>query len=182
MYCEDPSSVERKSCRTVMDILFKSLTTWLAPIICFTAEEAWQCRYKDSENSVHLQTYFKGDKDWKNDKLGQKWSDIRELRSVVTTSIEEKRKEGILGSSLQAKILIEANEESFKVLQDVNLPEIFICSDVQIDLNQNLSETKIMVNVKLASGGKCMRCWKIVPEVKNNIELCNRCTKVLKFN
>ena len=78
-----------------MDILFKSLTTWLAPIICFTAEEAWQSRYKDSENSVHLQNYFKGDKNWKNDELGNKWSDIRELRSVVTTSIEEKRKEGI---------------------------------------------------------------------------------------
>ena len=100
----------------------------------------------------------------------------------MTTSIEEKRKEGILGSSLQAKVLIEANEDSFRVLQEVNLPEIFICSDAQMDLNQNLSETKIKVDVELASGGKCMRCWKIVPEVKNNIDLCNRCTSVLKLN
>ena len=100
----------------------------------------------------------------------------------MTTSIEEKRKEGILGSSLQAKVLIEANENYYKVLQDVNLPETFICSDVQMDLNQNLSEKKISVNIELASGEKCMRCLKIVPEVKNNIELCNRCTKVLKFN
>ena len=165
-----------------MDILFKSLTTWLAPIICFTSEEAWQSRYKDRENSVHLQTYFKGEKNWKNIELGKKWSEIRELRSIVTTSIEEKRKEGILGSSLQAKVLIEANEEACKVLQNVNLSEILISSDVQMDLNQNLSETKIKVKIELASGGKCMRCWKIVPEVKNNIELCNRCTKVLKFN
>ena len=100
----------------------------------------------------------------------------------MTTSIEEKRKEGILGSSLQAKVLIEANEDSFRVLQEVNLPEILICSDAQIDLNQNISETKIKVDVELASGGKCMRCWKIVPEVKNNIDLCNRCTNVLKLN
>ena len=76
-----------------MDILFKSLTTWLAPIICFTAEEAWQSRYKDQENSVHLQTYFKSKEDWQNDLIGNKWSEIRELRSVVTTAIEEKRKE-----------------------------------------------------------------------------------------
>ena len=109
-----------------MDILFQSLTTWLAPIICFTAEEAWQSRYGDQENSVHLQTYFQAKKEWKNSQIGKKWSEIRELRSVVTSSIEEKRKEGVLGSSLQAKVTIEANKESFKVLQDVNLSEIWI--------------------------------------------------------
>ena len=182
LYCENPSSAERKSCRTVMDILFQSLTTWLAPIICFTAEEAWQSRYRDQENSVHLQTYFQAKKEWKNSQIGKKWSEIRELRSVVTSSIEEKRKEGMLGSSLQAKVLIEANENTVKVLQNVNLPEIFICSDVQMDLNKNLSETKIKVKVDLASGGKCMRCWKVVPEVKDNIEVCNRCKSVLELN
>ena len=76
-----------------MDILFQSLTTWLAPIICFTAEEAWQSRYADQENSVHLQTYFQAKKEWKNSQIGKKWSEVRELRSVVTSSIEEKRKE-----------------------------------------------------------------------------------------
>ena len=182
LYCENPSSAERKSCRTVMDILFQSLTTWLAPIICFTAEEAWQSRYGDQENSVHLQTYFQAKKGWKNSQIGKKWSEVRELRSVVTSSIEEKRKEGVLGSSLQAKVLIEANEDSYNVLQDLNLPDIFICSDVQMDLNKNLSETKINVKVDLASGGKCMRCWKVVPEVKDNIELCNRCKSVLELN
>ena len=68
------------------------------------------------------------------------------------------------------------------MLQEVNLPEIFICSDAQMDLNQNLSETKIKVDVELASGGKCMRCWKVVREVKDNIELCNRCKRVLELN
>ena len=88
----------------------------------------------------------------------------------------------MLGSSLQAKVLIEANENSYKLLQDVNLPEIFICSDVHMNLNNNLSEEKVNVKVELASGGKCMRCWKIVPEVRDNIELCNRCKSVLKLN
>ena len=77
---------------------------------------------------------------------------------------------------------LQANEDTVKVLQNVNLPEIFICSDVQMDLNKNLSETKIKVKVDLASGGKCMRCWKVVPEVKDNIELCNRCKRVLELN
>ena len=88
----------------------------------------------------------------------------------------------MLGSSLQAKVLIEANENSYNVLQDLNLPDIFICSDVQMDLNKNLSETKIKVKIDLASGGKCMRCWKVVSEVKDNIELCNRCKRVLELN
>ena len=129
-----------------------------------------------------MQTYFQANKEWKNSQIGKKWSKIRELRSVVTSSIEEKRKEGVLGSSLQAKVLIEANDDTVKVLQNVNLPEIFICSDVQMDLNKNLSETKIKVKIDLASGGKCMRCWKVVPEVKDDIELCNRCKKVLELN
>ena len=88
----------------------------------------------------------------------------------------------MLGSSLQAKVLIEANENSYNVLQDLNLPDIFICSNVQMDLNQNLSGKKIKVKVDLAYGGKCMRCWKVVPEVKDNIELCNRCKRVLELN
>ncbi len=180
LYCEELKGIERRSCRTVMDILFKSLTTWLAPIICFTAEEAWQSRYNDQENSVHLQTYFKPKEDWQNDLIGNKWSEIRELRSVVTTAIEEKRKEGLLGSSLQAKVIIEANNEAYKKLEGINLPEIFICSDVEINLNKNLSEPTINVQVELASGGKCLRCWKVVNEVKDDIEVCYRCTSVLQ--
>ena len=68
-----------------------------------------------------MQTYFQAKKEWKNSQIGKKWSEIRELRSVVTSSIEEKRKEGLLGSSLQAKVLIEANEDSYNVLQDINM-------------------------------------------------------------
>ena len=97
LYCEELDGKERRACRTVMDILFNSLTTWLAPILCFTSEEAWQSRYNDPENSVHLQTYYKPEKSWFNQLIGKRWTDIRELRSIVTTAIEEKRKEGLLG-------------------------------------------------------------------------------------
>ena len=100
----------------------------------------------------------------------------------LTTCIEEKRKEGILGSSLQARVSIEASEGSFNLLEGVNLPEIFICSDVIMRLNKNLTEKNIEVKVELAPGWKCLRCWKIVPEVKDNIELCKRCTSIIEFN
>ena len=180
LYCEELNGNERRSCRTVMDILFQSLTTWLAPIICFTAEEAWQSRYNDKENSVHLQTYYKADKAWENNLIAKKWSEIRELRSVVTTAIEEKRKEGLLGSSLQAKVIIQADENTLDKLSDVNLPDIFICSEVETNINSSKDETNFSVTIELASGGKCQRCWKIVKEVKDENELCNRCSSVLK--
>ncbi|MDC0093277.1 isoleucine--tRNA ligase [Alphaproteobacteria bacterium] len=180
LYCDELNGRDRRSCRTVMDILFKSLTTWLAPIICFTAEEAWQNRYKDPNNSVHLQTYFKSDPSWHNKILGNKWSEIRELRSVVTTAIEEKRKDGLLGSSLQAKVIINAKESVFKKLQDIDLPEVFICSNVEMNLNNTLKSDNIHVKVELASGGKCLRCWKIVEEVKDDVEICNRCSIIVK--
>ena len=180
LYCDELKGKNRRSCRTVMDILFKSLTTWLAPIICFTAEEAWQNRYKDQENSVHLQTYFKSESGWNNETLGNKWTQIRELRSMVTTAIEEKRKDGLLGSSLQARVIIEANESIYNKLNDIDLPEIFICSDVEMNLNNKLENNYIDVEVELASGGKCLRCWKIVKEVKDDIEICNRCSSIIK--
>ncbi|MCH1546807.1 MAG: class I tRNA ligase family protein, partial [Candidatus Marinimicrobia bacterium] len=180
LYCEELNGIDRRSCRTVMDILFQSLTTWLAPIICFTAEEAWQSRYNDKENSVHLQTYYKAEKIWENSLIGKKWTEIRELRSVVTTAIEEKRKEGLLGSSLQAKVIIDADENTLNKLSDINLPDVFICSEVETNINSKIDETNFSVQIELASGGKCQRCWKIVKEVKDEIELCNRCTGVLK--
>ena len=121
-------------------------------------------------------------KSWENSLIGKKWTEIRELRSVVTTAIEEKRKEGLLGSSLQAKVIIEADENTLNKLSDINLPDIFICSEVETNINSKIDESNFSVQIELASGGKCQRCWKIVKEVKDEIELCNRCNGVLKKN
>ena len=180
LYCEELNGKERRACRTVMDILFNSLTTWLAPIICFTAEEAWQSRYNDPENSVHLQTYFKPKESWFDQNIATRWTNIREFRSIVTTAIEEKRKDGLLGSSLQAKVIIFTNQNVCDELIDINLSDLFICSDVEININNEIKDNNIDVNIELASGGKCLRCWKVVKEVKDDIEICNRCKSVIK--
>ncbi|MDC0110806.1 isoleucine--tRNA ligase, partial [Alphaproteobacteria bacterium] len=180
LYCEELNGKERRACRTVMDILFNSLTTWLAPIICFTAEEAWQSRYNDPENSVHLQTYFKPKESWFDQNIATRWTNIREFRSIVTTAIEEKRKDGLLGSSLQAKVIILTNQNVYNELIDINLSDLFICSGVEININNEIKDNNIDVNIELASGGKCLRCWKVVEEVKDDIEICNRCKSVIK--
>ena len=86
----------------------------------------------------------------------------------------------MLGSSLQAKVIIEADENTLNKLSDINLPDVFICSEVATNINSKIDESNFSVQIELASGGKCQRCWKIVKEVKDEIELCNRCTGVLK--
>ena len=85
----------------------------------------------------------------------------------------------MLGSSLQAKVIIQADEHTLNKLSDINLPDIFICSEVETNINSSKDETNFSVTIELASGGKCQRCWKIVNEVKDENELCNRCSGVL---
>ena len=76
--------------------------------------------------------------------IGTRWTNIRELRSIVTTAIEEKRKEGLLGSSLQAKVIIHTDENTFNELINLNLPDLFICSDVEMQLNNKIKDNILM--------------------------------------
>ncbi len=179
LYCADFNSVERRSCRTVMDILFNSITTWLAPILCFTSEEAWQNRYKEDNDSVHLNEYKRPEENWMDSKISVKWNKIRDLRMSVNNEIEEKRKVGEIGSSLEAKIKLEVNENFYDFLKKFDLNEIFICSDVSMFLNSKLIDYEVNVFAEKAIGIKCERCWKVLREVNEKTKLCIRCEKVL---
>ncbi len=180
LYCASFDSIERKSCRTVMDILFNSLTTWLAPILCFTSEEAWQERYKDPKNSVHIQEYFHVSEDLIDPNLTKKWDKIRNLRLNVTNAMEEKRKTGEIRSSLEAKIILNIDEENFKILESLDLSEIFICSEVVVNLKSGKNKDYIEVITEKAEGKKCERCWKISLLVSEKTQLCSRCEAVIK--
>ena len=145
LYCSSYDSVERRSCRTVMDILFNCLCTWLAPILCFTTEEAWKTLNNDENESVHLKEYFKPNDLWNEDALSEKWEVIRNLRLKVTNKIEEKRREGLIGSSLEAKINLEVSSNSYKTFNNLNLSEIFICSAVECKVSNNLENDDVKV-------------------------------------
>ena len=71
-------------------------------------------------------------------------------------------------------------ENVHEKLKDIDLPELFICSDVEVNLNNQFENNSMNVEVELASGGKCLRCWKVVKEVKDEVEICNRCSIVVK--
>ncbi len=77
-----------------MDMLFDTLVVWLAPILAFTAEEAWQTRYPDPNYSVHFQTFPDLPDHWLDDELGHRWSKIRRPDWLVTGAIEKARNAG----------------------------------------------------------------------------------------
>lgn len=191
LYCDETSSLKRRSLRTVFDHLFKCLTTWTAPVLCFTAEEAWWARASQGpqqpETSVHLQSYPNLPKAWENQDLDAAVRKKRDLRSVLTGALEKMRASGEIGSSLQAHLTVYDPEGS--CAQDMDWAEFSIASSVQI-LQESipadaftLENCNIGVAGQKAEGDKCARCWRVTTEVKPEagIEVCQRCSDVVKM-
>jgi isoleucyl-tRNA synthetase len=185
LYCDRPDSKKRRAARTVMQHLFDYLVAWLAPVLCFTAEEAWIARH-GAENSVHMQVFPEAPKSWKNEQLSQKWDVIREIRSVVTGELEVARNKKEIGSSLQAHPVVHMHPEHAALFKDLDFDEICICSGANIkeytgqpkEGFANLKVPDIRADVHPAKGKKCERCWRVLPEVgahADHPDLCNRC-------
>ena len=185
LYCERADSNKRRAVRTVLDELFSCLTAWLAPFICFTAEEAWLNRFPGSDTSVHLQLFPEIPKTWRNDKLAGKWQKIRTLRRVITGSLEVERAEKRIGSSLEAHPTVYTNKNYFDVIEDMDFAEIAITSNISMSLDPIPPNAFILEDVEdvgvefeRAKGNKCERCYKVlsdVGEISSYETLCNRC-------
>jgi isoleucyl-tRNA synthetase len=171
LYCDAPSSPKRRACRTVLDTVFHALVRWLAPILCFTAEEVWLTRYPDG-GSVHLLEWPEIDAGWRDEALAAKWALIRHSRERVTEAIEPLRREKAIGSSLEAKVLFPAAELDFADTALADLAEIYIVSQVEPGASDSIEVTK-------ADHLKCGRCWRLLPEVEEDGALCARCEGVV---
>jgi len=173
LYCDPYSSVQRKACLTVLDDLFRCTVTWLAPMLCFTAEESWLSRYGAEAPSVHLQTFHEVPSSWRNDKLAEKWRKVRMVRRVVTGALEIERAQKRIGSSLEAHPIVHVtNENLFEAVADVDLPEVFITSAATLVKGEapasafRLPEVAgVAVLPNLAEGTKCARSWKILTTI-----------------
>ena len=181
LYCDAADSTNRRAARTVLDTLFDCLTAWLAPILVFTAEEAWLNRYPDDHDSVHLRLFPDIPADWRNDELGEKWTAVRRLRRVVTGALEIERREKRIGSSLQASPTVHVTAEYVAAMAGLDVAEVVITSaatlseDAAPDGAFTLKDViGVAVIPGLAKGGKCERCWKLLPEVGDK-DLCVRC-------
>jgi len=189
LYCDPASAPRRRAARTVIDEIFRRAVTWLAPILCFTMEEAWLLRFP-KEESVHLHTFFETPAEWANEALIKKWDRIRDLRRVVTGALEIVRAAKTIGASLEAApVLYVTDKSDADLFATVDLAEIAITSDAQIKIGAAPADAFTLPDVPGAAaafhpaeGAKCARCWRILPEVGANSahpDLCNRCAEAI---
>ena len=164
LYCDAPSAPRRRAARTVLDHLHRCLCIWLAPTLVFTAEEAWTARFGE-EDSVHLQQFPPIPAEWRDDALAQKWRHVRARRDVLTAALEKLRASKEIGSSLQAALSL--TDEDAALLSAEHWAELTITSQASVAPGTPA--------VLIAPGCKCVRCWRVLPEVGEN-GLCLRCT------
>jgi isoleucyl-tRNA synthetase len=173
LYCDPISSVNRKACLTVLDHLFRCTVTWLAPMLCFTAEESWLSRYGADAPSVHLETFHEVPAEWRDDKLAEKWRKVRNVRRVITGALEIERAQKRIGSSLEAHPIVHvANMELFEAVLDVDLAEVCITSAATLVQGEGPAAAfrlpdvaGVAVVCNLAEGTKCARSWKILTTI-----------------
>ena len=197
LYCDRADDPRRRAARTVMDTLFSCLTAWLAPVLCFTAEEAWLTRHgegdptgQEAAESVHLRLFPDIPESWRDEALAAKWDKVRALRRVVTGALEVERAEKRIGSSLQANPVVYAQPEHVAAMRSVDLAEIAITSDATLVTDAppagafTIEDSPgVAVVPGTADGEKCVRCFKVLPEVGANSDwpgICGRCADAVE--
>jgi isoleucyl-tRNA synthetase len=172
LYCDPVSSLTRKACLSVLDHLFRCTVLWLAPMLCFTAEEAWLARYPSAE-SVHLELFPPVPALWRDDEIAERWRKVRLVRRVVTGALEIERAAKRIGSSLEAAPVIHVSDRDLlAALAGVDMAEVAITSAATVTEGEGprdafrLDEVPgVAVEPRRAEGRKCARSWKILSTV-----------------
>jgi isoleucyl-tRNA synthetase len=171
LYCDAATDPKRRAYRTVLDTTFHALVRWLTPILCFTTEEVWSTRFP-GHGSVHLLEWPEIDAGWRDETLGARWDLIRATRERVTESIEPLRRDKVIGSSLEARVTYPDSELALTGGDLAALAEIFIVSEIVPGAGEAIDVTRTDYH-------KCGRCWRLLPEVAEDGDLCDRCEGVV---
>ena len=185
LYCDAKSSLRRRAARTVLDEVFGALTAWLAPILCFTSEEAWLARFPGDDASVHLRQFPEIPAAWRDDRLAAKWDQVWRVRRVITGALEAERQAKRIGASLQAHPTVYVAEDYRAALTGIDVAEIAITSAATVTVGASPAGAFMLADVAgigvvpgLAQGTKCERCWQVLPDVGRNPTypgVCGRC-------
>ena len=181
LYCDDLKSLKRTNCIKVLSIILKFLMKWLSPILVYTCEEIFQIIKKENFcDSIFLYKFNEFPASWIDISTDQKWKFLKELRSEINNSIETKRNEKVIGSSLEANVHIQLDEKYNKFIEQIDLQELFICSQgslnnsaiefEKVKCENNIENLKIVVTKSI--GKKCDRCWKVLQNK------CDRCLDI----
>jgi isoleucyl-tRNA synthetase len=158
LYCELKDSKKRKNSIIVLNIILESLLKWFAPILSFTTEEIFTLINKNKK-SIHLENFIKIPKNFSNEKLNRKWSELKKIRDICNISIEAKRASKEIGSSLEANLVIHLNEKLIEITKGIDFSELCITSNAKINKS---NQDEIVVTTIKAEGQKCPVCWKII--------------------
>ncbi len=205
LYISAPDSFRRRSTQTVLAVAVENLARAIAPVLCHMAEDIWQyIPYPTPYNSVFEAGWVKLDEQWNKPEMASFWLQLRQIRTEVNKVMEQARAEKMIGSSLEAKVLLYIpNAEFCSLLQDLNpnsvpsthngvdeLRYLFITSQVELldsadalqGLKYSLQSDGIGIGVVKADGEKCDRCWNYSLHVGESTEhplLCERCIPAL---
>jgi isoleucyl-tRNA synthetase len=162
---------------------------WLAPVLVFTAEEAWLTRFPSEDDSVHLRRFPEVPPEWHDAALGVRWERVRRVRRVVTGALEVERREKRIGSSLEAAPRVFVPAEDAEVLAGLDLAELAITSGIEVRAGEPPADAFTLEDVPgagvvraRAPGQKCARCWQVLPEVGKQAaapDLCRRCADTI---
>jgi isoleucyl-tRNA synthetase len=177
LYCDRLDDVRRRAARTVMDAVFERLTVWLSPLTPFTMEEAWTTRFPDKGSNC-LRVFPHTPDTWRNDAEAARWADIQKVLAVVTGALELERRDKRIGSALEAAPEVFLPDSA--PFAGVDPAEVFRTSQATLTNAAAPGDGFALVDVPgvvvrpfRAEGKKCARCWRVLPEVTD--ELCNRC-------
>jgi len=199
LYTFHKDSKFRRSSQTAMHEIVVALTKLMAPVLSFTGEEIWRTMPDELKTekvlSVHLTCFPRSQPKWNDPKLEKSWEDLLVLRTVVQSRLEEKRRDKIIGSSLEAKVIIHASKSNpamYDVLRPYQdfLSSLFIVSQVELrsvdhvpELLMNDLSDAFGVEVVKADSQKCQRCWNYREAVgmdKEHPTLCDRCLEAIR--
>ncbi len=176
LYTTARDSRARRSAQSALHHVTQALLRLMAPILSFTAEEAWEVLHPGREESVFFHPW-KGVLPAQDGEAGllAKWRRLREIRAVVQRELEELRKAGAIGSSLQAEVEIAAPEGDLLLLETLgdDLRFVLITSTARIETGEALA-----VRVTPSESAKCDRCWHYREDVgadPRHKTLCGRC-------
>jgi len=178
LYCDASDSQRRRATQTVMHRIFDTLCRLLAPILAFTAEEAWI--QSGSGGSVHLQEFFAGGElDHGAESL---FNEALYVRKMLGPHIEQQRSQDVIGTSQEASILV-AYADTDELLADWWLSQTELLAQILIVSEVRLAKRKSLeIAVRKTAHRRCARCWRHRPAVgtsKAYPELCDRCESVI---
>ena len=178
LYTSATGGLPRRSAQTVLYHIAHGLVRLFAPILSFTADEAWEHFTGETDSSVLLQTWHVFPAQPEAESQQQRWARIRELRSQVLKKLEESRTQGDIGSSLAAKVDIHVHAEDFAILNSLYDDLRFVLIVSEVNLIRIPEEEAESISVQPSVHSKCERCWHYREDVGQHAEhttLCQRC-------